>query len=169
MCLLINKRLSTNKFAVYLRITIAGKRESIHTGIFTLLKDWDSTKGRIRNTDEEYFTKNNLLAALQTRTTEIYTDLLKEKALISSRTIRARLTSPDKDQLTLLQLMEEHNKYVKRRVGIDVTKATRTKYVTLTKKVQAFLKLECRINGVFRKKTIQLYFFDYFMEIIQLG
>ncbi len=148
LCLFINKRPSTKKFPVYLRITIAGKRESIHTGVYTCPEEWDTTKGRIKPIDSDYFTKNNLLMALQTRATEIYTELIKAKLPISSRTVRVKLTSPDKDHLTLLQLMEKHNGYIARRVGSDVTKATKTKYKTLTSKITSYLKLEYRQEDI---------------------
>jgi hypothetical protein len=148
LCLFINKRPSTKKYPVYLRITIAGKRESIHTGVFTCPEEWDAPKGRIKPTDNDYFTKNNLLMALQTRATEVYTELIKAKLPISSRAVRMKLTGPDKDQLTLLQLMEKHNGYVTRRVGSDVTKATQTKYRTLTSKIRSYLKLEYKQDDI---------------------
>lgn len=138
----INKRPTTKKFPVYLRITIAGKRESIHTGVFTCPEEWDASKGRIKQTAEDYLTKNNLLMALQTRATEVYTELIKAKQPISSRAVRMKLTSPDMDQLSLLQLLEKHNRYITRRVGKDVAKATQTKYKTLTKKILSYMKLE---------------------------
>lgn len=141
-CLFINKRPTTKKFPVYLRITIGGKRESIHTGVYTCPEEWDASKGRIKQTGEDYLTKNNLLMALQTRATEVYTELIKAKLPISSRAVRMKLTSPDMDQLSLLQLMEKHNGYIMRRVGNDVAKATQTKYKTLTRKIQTYMKLE---------------------------
>jgi len=46
-----NQSVVTKKHAIYLRITIAGKRERDNTGIWVMKSHWDAAKGRIRSQD----------------------------------------------------------------------------------------------------------------------
>jgi site-specific recombinase XerD len=145
----LNKKSSaTGKHAVYLSITIAGKRQRVHTGVFVLDGQWDSNKGRIKMNDESSFTNNQLLAALETRTTEIYTDFIKQKLPMSSYTIKQKLRCPGKESGFLIELIEAHNKYVKRKVGVEVSKATHTKYETLKLKVKEYMRKEHQTNNI---------------------
>ena len=84
----------TKKYSVYLRITIAGKKELINTGVTVLDNHWDKAKDRIKNHDDDAFTKNKLLAALHTKVTEIYTDSIKQNLPISAKVIKEKLRNP---------------------------------------------------------------------------
>ncbi len=137
----LNKQsLVSKKYSIYLRLTIAGKREQINTGISVLEQHWDSTKSRIKGTDEDSFASNKLLAALHTKTTEIYTDCLKQNLPVSAQLIKTKLKSPREQSEYLMRLIELHNAYVNRKIGIEVTKATYTKYETLKLKVKEYIK-----------------------------
>lgn len=145
----LNKQsIVTKKHAVYLRITIAGKREVINTGVSVLASNWDTAKGRIRNNDEDYLANNQLLSALQTRATELYTESLKHNLPISSQQIKAKLKHPGEQAEYLIRLLDLHHAYVKRRVGIEVSKATNTKYGTLKRKVLGYLKKQYKANDI---------------------
>ena len=138
----------TKKHSIYLRVTIAGKRELINTGVSVLEAHWDHAKGRIKNHDDDAFTNNKLLAALHTRVTEIYTDSLKLNLPVSAKLIREKLRSPGEQSEYLMRLLDLHHAYVKRRVGIEVSKATDTKYGTLKLKVLGYLKKQYKANDI---------------------
>lgn len=145
----LNKRSTvTNKYSLYLRITIAGKKEQINTGVAVLQSTWDSSKGRLKGADEETFANNKLIAALHTRVTELYTDCIKQNLPVSAKLIKDKLRNPGEQSEYLMRLLELHNAYVKRRVGIEVSKATYTKYGTLKLKVLGFLKKQYKANDI---------------------
>jgi site-specific recombinase XerD len=131
-----------------MRVTIAGKKELINTGVSVLHSMWDTAKGRIKGIDEDAFTNNKLLAALHTKVTEIYTDSLKQSLPISAKLIREKLRSPGEQSEYLIRLLDLHHEYVKRRVGIEVSKATNTKYGTLKRKVLGYLKKQYKANDI---------------------
>ncbi len=81
--------------SVYMRITIAGKGESVHTGVVVHEKSWDSEKSRVRGNSDEAFSQNNLLAALKAKATEIYTACLKQDTPVTSAIVKAKLTTQD--------------------------------------------------------------------------
>ena len=139
---------ATQKRTIYISITVAGKRERVNTGVSVRDAHWDAAKCRIKNQDEAAFTNNKLLAALNTKVTEIYTDSLKQNLPVSAKMIREKLRNPGETSEYLLRLIQLHNDYVKRKVGIEVSKATYTKYCTLQLKVKAFIRKEYKSNDI---------------------
>lgn len=133
---------------IYMRITIGGKRETINTGLDVHLQSWDSSKARIKGSSQEVLTKNSLLSAQKTKAIEVYTECLKQNLPLNSHLIKAKLTSQGEKTEFLIRLLHLHNEYVKRRVGIEVSKATFTKYETLLLKVQGFLRKQYKAGDI---------------------
>jgi len=145
----INKQgVQSEKYTVYLRITIAGVRENYNTGVTVLKGQWDSAKSRLKSSAEGAFTTNKLLSALQTKVTEIYTDCLKQDLPLTAQQIKAKLKSPGELSEYLVRLIHHHNAYVKRKVGIEVSKATHTKYETLLLKVKGYLRKQYKTGDI---------------------
>ena len=138
----------TQKHTIYLSITIAGKRVRVNTGVSVLGSHWDTAKARIKGTDEDAFTNNKLLAALHTKVTEIYTECIKKDLTVTAKLIADKLRSPGEESEYLIRLLDLHHAYVKRRVGIEVSKATFTKYGTLKLKVQGYLKQQYKSSDI---------------------
>ena len=138
----------TQKHTIYLSITIAGKRVRVNTSVSVLGSHWDNAKARIKGTDEDAFTNNKLLAALHTKVTEIYTEFIKKDLPVTAKLIADKLHSPGEESEYLIRLLDLHHAYVKRRVGIEVSKATFTKYGTLKLKVQGYLKQQYKSNDI---------------------
>lgn len=143
-----SQRTSKDKCPIYMRITISGKREAINTGISVSRQNWDTGKSRIKGKADDAFTNNKLLSAIQTKAIEIYTDCLKQNLPITSQLIKAKLKSPGEQSEFLIRLIHHHNAYVKRKVGIEVSKATHTKYETLLLKVQGYLRKQYKANDI---------------------
>ena len=138
----------TQKHTIYLSITIAGKRVRVNTGVSVLGSHWDSAKARIKGIDEDAFTNNKLLAALHTKVTEIYTECIKKDLPVTAKLIADKLRSPGEASEYLIRLLDLHHAYVKRRVGIEVSKATNIKYGTLKRKVLGYLKKQYKTNDI---------------------
>ena len=136
----INKqRAVSGQCTVYMRITIAGIREAVNTGVTVQQQHWDKAKSRVKGSTPDILALNNLLSALKTKAIAIYTESVNHNLPITSETIKTKLVSPGVKAEYLMRLIELHNAYVKRKVGIEVSKATYTKYETLKLKVQGYL------------------------------
>ena len=133
-----------------MRITIAGKRESVHTGVSVHEKSWDSEKSRVRGNSDEAFSQNNLLATLKAKATEIYSASLKKEKSVTSAMVRAQLTTQDEGAETLISLIRKHNEYVKKKVGVELAKSTLVKYETLRLKVEGY------VGNAYKKNDILL-------------
>lgn len=137
----INKqRAIQGQCTVYMRITVAGVREAVNTGVHVQQQNWDKAKSRVKGTSPEVLAQNNLLSALRTKATNIYTESVSQGLPITSQVIKAKLVNPGTKAEYLIRLFELHNDYVKRKVGIEVSKATHTKYETLRLKVKGYLR-----------------------------
>lgn len=146
----LNKRGSKGPHSVYMRITIAGKRESVHTGVSVHEKSWDAEKAKVKGSGDEAFSQNNLLATLKAKATEIYSSCLKKETTVTSAMVKAKLTTQDEGAETLMTLIRKHNEYVKKKVGIELAKSTLVKYETLRLKVQGY------ISSTYKKSDIIL-------------
>lgn len=142
------QRGSNDRYPIYMRITIAGKREAVNLGITTTKQNWDSAKAVIKGKSEEAFNANKLLSTYRAKATDIYAECLKQDLPITSQLIKGKLVNPTEKAEYLIRLLHHHNAYVKRRVGIEVRKATYTKYETLLLKVKGFLRKQYRASDI---------------------
>jgi site-specific recombinase XerD len=137
----INKqRAVQGQCTIYMRITVAGVREAVNTGVYVQQQNWDKAKSRIKGTSPDVLAQNNLLSALRTKATNIYAESINQGLPITSQVIKAKLVNPGTKAEYLMRLFELHNEYVKRKVGIEVSKATHAKYETLRLKVKGYLR-----------------------------
>ncbi len=74
-----------------------------------------------------------------------YNSLLELDMPISAEQVKHKLTNKDLESRTLLQAFEYHNRLLEKRLGVEVSKATIVKYLTLTKKVERFIN--CKIQS----------------------
>lgn len=125
-----------------MRITIAGIRENINTSVTLLQSQWDVSKKRIKGNSDHAQAGNKLLAALAMKVTESYTECVKHNLPVTAQQIKSMVVAPGTKCETLVNLFKHHNDYVKRRVGVEVTKATYRKYQIVFSKVCKYLKQE---------------------------
>ncbi len=142
------QRGSNDKYPVYMRITISGKREVVNTGVTVTKQNWDSAKATIKGKSEEAFNANKLLSTYRAKATDIYAECLKQDLPITSQLIKGKLVNPTEKAEYLIRLIHHHNAYVKRKIGIEVSKATHTKYETLLFKVKGFLRKQYKANDI---------------------
>ncbi|MFN4248714.1 MAG: site-specific integrase [Flavipsychrobacter sp.] len=141
----INKK---GECPILLRITIDKKRENVSTGIHSSEKNWDPNRGRIKGNSKEVESQNQLLSALETKALDIYTELLKKDKPISSAIIKSHLQGNNDKKVTLLEATKNTVKYITKRIGIDLSEATLTKYKTLETKIAEFIKAEYKRNDI---------------------
>ena len=146
---------------ISIRITINGQRESINTGVNVDPKLWDSVKSKIKGKSPFISSQNNLLDALKGKITSVYTEVLNSGMPLSSAVIKNKVNGDD-DKLTgLLEVVKLHNSYVNKRINIEVTKATFTKYETLRKKLETFITKEYNRKDLFLKELNQRFVINF--------
>lgn len=137
---------------ILFRITIDGVRETLSTGITCMESDWNEAKSRVNPGIQDAIYKNNLLAALENKALFIYTNLIQASKPITSSIIKAKLTGLDENNVTLLVAFKEHEDYVRKRIGIEVSEALLIKYQSLKMKVESYLKIQLKRNDILLSK-----------------
>jgi site-specific recombinase XerD len=139
---------NSNKYSVYIRVTIAGVRENINTGITVMKDQWDGAKSRVKGKSDLALSGNKLISALITKITDAYTECVKHDLPITSLQVKSMVVSPETKHETLLALFNSHNTYVLKQVNSGVSFATYRKYQIVLNKVKDFLHKELKKDDI---------------------
>lgn len=137
---------------LFLRVTIDGQKAEISTGVSLPLKLWDAKKGLIKGHGDEAKELNKKVAILKGKVIKVYNELSEADTPISAEQLKRKLIDKGQDAKTLLQAFDYHNRLLERKIGIEVTKATLTKYETLKKKVTSFITDSLKRKDVFLRE-----------------
>ena len=152
---------------VSMRITINSHREVVNTGVNVDPDLWDSDKGRIKGKSPAIYSQNNLLSTWRSKAIAIYTEMVNSGLPLSSTFIKNKLLGADDRTTSLMDVVKLHNAYVSKRVEVEVCKATFTKYETLRKKLESYLKKQYNRNDLYLKELNQRFVigFELFLKV----
>ncbi|MCB4800022.1 site-specific integrase [Neotamlana laminarinivorans] len=128
-------RIKNNEVSVYLRITVNGKRANISLHRKVDLSLWDPTKGRVKGNNHESRLLNRYLDEVKNRIYQAHDELVKEKVILSAQSIKVRFLGEDKEEYTLLTLVEYHNT----QMSVSLSYGTLKNYFTTHKYIKLFL------------------------------
>lgn len=134
------KAYSTGLVAIYLRITVSGKRAEISTGKEVLPDRWNNAAGRVSGTKEDAKALNHYLDTVQAKVHEIHRRLLDAEELISAEAIKNKFVGKGERLLTLIPIFKDHNQKLKALQGAEYSKGTITRYETALKHTVEFLQ-----------------------------
>lgn len=142
------KNYQSGNVAVYMRITVNGKRSETSTGRECDPANWNSYAGRLKGTKEEVKKFNAFLDDLQSKVYEAHRLLTADKELITAESIRQRLNGKVEPDRLLTQIFQEHNDKIKALIGTEFTKGTLVKYNTTLKHLKGFLKSKFNLSEI---------------------
>lgn len=128
------------KAPIYCRISINGRRTEISSKRFIELEKWNSTAGAVRGNSEEARTINTFLSIMRTEILNHYNLLLSNSEIATGDKIKNLFLGIKEEQKTILGVIKIHNDKMKDRIKIDISKSTHTKFETISKKIEAFIK-----------------------------
>lgn len=134
-------RIKNNKVSVFARVTVNGKRANISLKRKIVLSEWDSNKGIARGNKQESRLLNRYLDQVKNRIYEAHDQLVKEKVFICAQSIKSRFLGEDKEEYSLLTLIDYHNTQMSEALSYGTLK----NYFTTQKYIKLF----------FTKKKIQ--------------
>jgi len=128
---------------IYYRITVNNKQldMSLHRSIAVEL--WDIKEGKAKGNGRNAKTINNFLFSVKASIYENFKELKERKALLTPTDIKNAYLGIEEEKeakITLVNLFQEHNEDLQKRIGIDYSKSTVTKYKTTLKHIKGFLK-----------------------------
>ena len=93
--------------AVYLRITIDGKRSEISTKTYVHSLKWNSARGRVKGTSEESRANNKSIESFELRARAVYSSLMEKGKVITAEIIKNAVIGFEEKQRTLSALFTE--------------------------------------------------------------
>ena len=102
-----NRKNSNGDSAVYLRITIDGKRSEISTKTHVHHLKWNSAKGKVKGTSEESRADNNSIESFEIRARAVYSSLMEKGKVITAEIIKNAVIGFEEKQRTLSALFAQ--------------------------------------------------------------
>ncbi|HSU51966.1 MAG TPA: site-specific integrase [Segetibacter sp.] len=156
------ERLNEEKFPIYVRVTINGKRIELATKQKIKLEDWNDQKGMAKTKREEFKVLNNYLEQMRASFVECYRDMTIRKQVINIDSFKKAYYGEDENEITLNKLMVYHNQDMKDSIAWGTLK----NYFTTQKYLQKYLKDRLKLLDI-NLKEINYKFvmdFEYFLK-----
>jgi len=136
------KNYKGGSMAIYMRITVNGKRADMSAGRECDPAKWSSRAGRAIGTKEEIKSLNNYLDSLQTKVRNAHQVLIDSNQAITTESLQKQFLGKTEKSRYLLQLFKEHNDKVKALIGNGFEANTLKGYNTSIKHLTGFLQKE---------------------------
>ena len=124
------KRLTTKRALIMIRLTVNGQRSEISIKRRIDPERWDSHANSVKGHKEEAKEINSLIDMLILKLNKIYNKLVENDEIITATRIKEIYLGKDVRNRTLLEVFKLHNEMVKSRVGVDFSTSTYTRYQT---------------------------------------
>ncbi|WP_316931584.1 Arm DNA-binding domain-containing protein [Pedobacter jeongneungensis] len=103
--------------AIYMRITVDGKRAEISIGRDCEPGKWNSSAGRAIGTKEDVRTHNSYLDSLQSKMRMAHQALLDTGLQVTAASLQGQFTGKSQKSRYLTGLFAEHNSRIKELIG----------------------------------------------------
>lgn len=154
---------------IYCRITVNGKRTqfSVHRDIDP--QRWISTAGMAKGNSEESRTLNAYLDMIKGEIHKHYNRMLASGQFISADTIKNSYLGLGEEQRGLIETFQYHNDQMKELIGVDVVKATHTKFETVLTKLKLYMKKKYRRSEILLQELDHKFIvdFEYYLKVDQ--
>jgi len=151
----VNKR---GTAPLMIRITYNNERFQLATGFLIDPERWDQVKGRVKGNKADAREINQYIEAAKVKLIQLYTEAVMNGDIYLNGIVSKFLGKGD-NQITLLQGVEHHIKYIKTRIGAEYSKSTLRIYLLSQQRLKSF------ISSHYGKKDIRLK--DLNLEFIQ--
>jgi hypothetical protein len=125
---------------LYARVTVDGRRVEISLKKKVSPEKWNPKAGMVKGNSEEARTVNSYLNQIKNQLFKLYYQMKQNEAFITADAIKVQFNGPRDNRKTLLEVFRFHNQKLEKLVGIDVLRATLTKFNTIYKKVESFIR-----------------------------
>lgn len=134
--------------AIYLRISINGKRSEISTGQKIHNSLWCPKTSKVKGNSALSKTTNSILDNLKLKVLSHYNELLMANKEITHETLKNKFLGLDERKLTIVQVFKDHNLQMKGLIGKSFSKGTWDRYETSLKHTIEFIKWKYKVSDM---------------------
>jgi site-specific recombinase XerD len=166
---LYKSKMRNDKAPIYCRITINGKRAQFSVKRSITPSKWIPAAGIAKGNSEEARTLNAYLDMVKGEIHKHYNQLLASDKFITADTIKNSYLGLGEKQRSLIETFQYHNDQMKELIGVDVVKATHTKFETVLKKIELYLKKQYKRSDIMLQELDHKFIvdFEYFLKVDQ--
>ena len=154
------------KAALYLRITVNGKRSAISMHRKIDPEKWDSRMNKMKGKGVEAQELNQFMATVRHKVNKIHHQFVEEGNFFTANDIKDKFLGNDKRVKMLLELFDEHNQQMEKLIDIEFALGTYKRYHTTRSHVAEFIKTESGKSDI-PVRDVDLKFikgFEYFLK-----
>lgn len=134
--------------AIYLRLTVNGKRTEISTGKKILSSIWNPQAGKVSGNGKEAKSINTYLENVQLKILQINNDLLAAQKEITGETLKNHFLGIGEKKITIIEVFKDHNQQMKDLIGKSFSKGTWDRYETSLRHTIAFMKWKYNLTDI---------------------
>lgn len=166
---LYKSRIHNGQAPIYCRITIDGKRTQFSLRRKIEPENWSKEIERAKGKTEEIRALNIYLDHVKAEIQKHYNILMSKGEHISADVVKNSYLGIEEVSKTLFETFTYHNDSMKERIGIDVVKATHTKFETVLKKLQLYVKKKFNRSDIPLESLNHQFIteFEYFLKVDQ--
>lgn len=166
---LFKAKMRNDKAPIYCRITINGKRAQFSVKRSIDPSKWNSSSGTAKGNAQEARILNSYLNKVRNELHRHFNLLEAKDEFITADTIKNSYLGITEEERSLIDTFEYHNNQMKELIGIDVVKATHTKFETVLKKLKLYLKKQYKRSDLFLRELDHKFIvdFEYFLKVDQ--
>ncbi len=110
--------------AIYLRLTVSGKRTELSTGQTILTSSWNPEAGKVSGNTKEIKSINSYIENIRLKILQINNDLLACKKEVTGEILKNRYLGTDEKKMTIVEVFKDHNHQMKDLIGKSFAKGT---------------------------------------------
>tara|TARA_R110000796_G_scaffold35017_1_gene89921 strand:- start:5259 stop:6458 length:1200 start_codon:yes stop_codon:yes gene_type:complete len=140
-------RANNNLTSIYARVTINGKKANISLKLKADIRTWDSTKQRVKGTNEASRTLNGYLDQVHAKLIQIYQELKFKEQLITADLLKAQYLGKDDSSKTLQDILKYHRK----KIEATLTQGTLRNFSVTEGYLNKYLKNRLKTSDIYLK------------------
>lgn len=162
-------KMRNGKAPIYCRITVNGRRAQFSIKRSIEPAKWTASAGTAKGNTEEARILNSYLNKIKNELHKHYNLLEAADQFITADTIKNSYLGTGEKQRSLIETFQYHNDQMKELIGVDVVKATHTKFETVLKKLKLYLKKQYKRSDLFLEELDHKFIvdFEYFLKVDQ--
>jgi site-specific recombinase XerD len=147
--------------AVYIRITVDGKRTEMSTKIYIEADRWNTEKGRVKGTNESSKFLNHSIEVFEQKLKEIYNCLIEKDAIININSVKSTFLKVDEKRRLLVDHFEFHCEQMKREIDINYSKGTVKNWNVTLGHLKTFVQNQYQATNITFKELNKQFIIDF--------
>ncbi len=139
---------NSERSAIYLRITVNGKRAELSTGQTIITSSWNSKAGKLSGTGSQAKAVNAFLDTIRLKFLMCNNELTIANKEITCETLKNRYLGIDEKRTFLMEVFKDHNNQMKALIGKSFAHGTWERYETSFRHTIAFLKWKYNLEDI---------------------